>query len=152
VDRLVNAGVDFIKVYTHVDRSLLAAVIDEANTFHLPVAAHLGLTDAITAARLGVRSIEHMSGVPEAAVSDASSLFAAHFRGFFPGFTAFARSWAGLDSAALTRVAGELASRKVFLVPTLILHETFSRLNDSSVVHDTLLRVVPAEQREAWNV
>jgi imidazolonepropionase-like amidohydrolase len=152
VDRLVNAGADVIKVYTRADRPLLAAVIDEARTFMLPVAAHLGLTDAVTAARAGVRSIEHLSGVPEAAMADPSSLYAAHYRGFFAGLTAFERQWAALDSAALTRVARELAERKVFIVPTLVLHETLSRLNDPGMLEDSMLRTVPAEQREAWDV
>ena len=152
VDRLVNAGVDAVKVYTRVDPAMLKAVVDEAGTFNLKVTAHLGLTDAVTAARAGVASIEHLSGVPEAAMSDASSLMAAHYRGFFTGWTAFERSWAGLDSAALERVATELARRNTILVPTLVLHETFSRLDDSTVLRDSMLRAVPEVEMRRWNV
>jgi imidazolonepropionase-like amidohydrolase len=152
VDRLVNAGVDLIKVYTRVDPTLLKAVLDEAKTFNLRVAGHLGLTDAVTAARDGITSIEHLSGVPEACMADASSLYAAHYRGFFPGWTAFERSWAGLDSAALDRVARELAERHTVMVPTLVLHETFSRLDDPAVLQDTMLRAVPELQQQRWNV
>jgi imidazolonepropionase-like amidohydrolase len=152
VDRLVNAGVDLIKVYTRVDPTLLRATIDEARTFNLRVAGHLGLTDAVTAAKEGIGSIEHLSGVPEASMADASSLYAAHYRGFFPGWTAFERSWAGLDSAALGRVAKELADRKVTLVPTLVLHETFSRLDDPAVLADTMLKAVPELAQARWNV
>jgi imidazolonepropionase-like amidohydrolase len=152
VDRLVNAGVDLIKVYTRVDPTLLRATLDEARTFNLRVAGHLGLTDAVTAAKEGIGSIEHLSGVPEASMPDASSLYAAHYRGFFPGWTAFERSWAGLDSATLARVAKELADRKVTLVPTLVLHETFSRLDDPAVLSDTMLREVPELAQARWNV
>jgi imidazolonepropionase-like amidohydrolase len=152
VDRLVNAGVDAVKVYTRVDPALLKAVVDEAGTFNLKVTGHLGLTDAVTAAREGIASIEHLSGVPEAALADPSSLQAAHYRGFFPGWTAFERSWAGLDSAALARVAAELAARKTMLVPTLVLHETFSRLDDPAVLQDTMLRAVPVAEQRRWNV
>jgi imidazolonepropionase-like amidohydrolase len=80
VDRLVNAGADLVKVYTRVDRTLLGAVLDEARTFNLGVAGHLGLTDAVTAARLGLGSLEHLGGVPEAASADPSALYAAHQR------------------------------------------------------------------------
>jgi imidazolonepropionase-like amidohydrolase len=152
VDRLVNAGVDLVKVYTRVDPTLLRAILDEARTFNLRVAGHLGMTDAVTAAREGIASIEHLSGVPEACMRDASSLYAAHYRGFFSGWTAFERSWAGLDSAALARVAKELADRRVTLVPTLVLHETFSRLDDPAVLADTMLREVPELQQARWNV
>ncbi|MEO6055227.1 MAG: amidohydrolase family protein [Gemmatimonadales bacterium] len=152
VDRLVGAEVDAVKVYTRVDPTLLKAVIDEARTFNLRVTGHLGLTDAVTAGGEGITSIEHLSGVPEAAMPDASSLLAAHRRGFFSGWTAFERSWAALDSAALGRVATTLAERKVILVPTLVLHETFSRLDDPAVLEDTMLRAVPRVAQQRWNV
>jgi imidazolonepropionase-like amidohydrolase len=152
VDRLVNAGVDAVKVYTRVDEALLEAVIDEARTFNLRVSGHLGLTNAVTASREGIWSIEHLSGVPEAAMPDPSALMAAHYRGLFSGWTAFERSWAGLDSAALGRVATELATRKTILVPTLVLHETFSRLDDPAVLQDTMLRAVPEAAQRRWNV
>jgi len=152
VDRLVNAGVDFIKIYTRVDPPLLKAILDEAKTFNLRVSGHLGLTDAVTAANDGIGSIEHMSGVPEATVGDPSPLYAAHRQGFFTGWTAFERSWGGLDSAALERVASELAARRVTMVPTLVLHDTFSRLDDPAVLQDTMLREVPEEEQKRWNV
>jgi imidazolonepropionase-like amidohydrolase len=152
VDRLVNAGVDLVKVYTRVDPVLLKAVVDEARTFNLRVSGHLGLVDAVTASREGISSIEHLSGVPEACLADPSSLTAAHYRGFFAGWTAFERSWAGLDSAALDRVARELARQGTILVPTLVLHETFSHLDDPAVLQDTMLRAVPELQKRRWNV
>jgi imidazolonepropionase-like amidohydrolase len=151
VDRLVNAGADFVKVYTRVDPTLLDAVLDEARTFNLRVAGHLGMTNAVTAAAAGISSIEHLSGVPESCLPDASSLMAAHYRGFFPGWTAFERSWAALDSTSLNRVAGQLAAQHVTLVPTLVLHETFSRLDDPAALQDTMLRAVPPLQLQRWN-
>lgn len=151
VDRLVNAGVDLIKVYSRVDPALLKSVLDEAKTFNLPVTGHLGLTDAVTAANLGISSIEHMSGVPEAA-SDPSALYAAHRLGFFAGWTAFEQRWAALDSTSLGAVAQALAAKKVAIIPTLVLHDTFSRLDDSAVLQDTMLRFVPEPEQHKWNV
>jgi imidazolonepropionase-like amidohydrolase len=152
VDRLVNAGTDFVKVYTRMDPALLGAALDEARTFNLRVSGHLGLTDAVTAARAGLASIEHLSGVPEAASGDPSALYAAHYRSFFAGWTAFERTWAGLDSAALDRVARQLAETQVIAVPTLILHETFSRLDDPELLGDTAYASVPEEAKRGWNV
>jgi len=152
VDQLSVAGVDYIKVYTRIDPPILKAVIDEAKTFGLRVTGHLGLTDAVTAAKLGIRGDEHMTGVPEAAASDPSSLFSAHYRGFWPGWTGFERAWATIDSADLSRVARELATRNVFVIPTLVLHETFSRLDDPAVLRATELKDVPAAVQARWNV
>jgi imidazolonepropionase-like amidohydrolase len=152
VDRLVSQGVDFIKLYTRIDRGLLLPIMDEVRTFNLRVSAHLGMVDARTAARAGVSSIEHLSGIPEAVVGDPSGLYAAHARSFFAGWTASERAWASLDSAALADVAAELAEKRVVLVPTLVLHETMSRLDDSTTLRDSMYRAVPEFERQRWNV
>jgi imidazolonepropionase-like amidohydrolase len=151
VDSLVQVGADLAKVYTRIDPELLRAISDEARTFQLRIAAHLGLTDAVTAANLGVTSIEHMSGVPEAASGDPERLYAAHRRGFFPGWTAFERAWAGLDSASMLRVAQALVAKRVILVPTLVLHETYANLDQPSTYTDSALSAVPRAQIERWN-
>lgn len=151
VDRLAVAGVDFVKVYTRVTPGVLRAIIDEAGTFGLRITAHLGLTDAVTAAELGVGAIEHLSGVPESA-SDTAPFFAAHRSGFFAGWTYFERSWAALDSAAMARVASQLAERRVILIPTLVLHDTFSRLDDEEVAEGRALAEVPDAEIARWRV
>jgi imidazolonepropionase-like amidohydrolase len=152
VDRLVSAGADLIKVYTHVDAALLRAIVDEAHAFNLSVSGHLGMIDALAAAKAGIAAIEHMSGVAEAASRDPSALFAAHYRSFFQGWTASERSWADLDSTALLRVAGRLAEQRVIIIPTLVLHETLSRLDDRGVLNDPALAAVPATQQQEWDV
>ena len=152
VDRLVSSGADLIKVYTHVDAALLRAIVDEAHAFNLSVTGHLGMVDALAAAKARISAIEHMSGVAEAASRDPSALFAAHYRGFFPGWTASERSWATLDSTGLARVAGRLAEQKVTIIPTLILHETLRRLDDRAVLNDPALGSVPAEQQKEGDV
>jgi imidazolonepropionase-like amidohydrolase len=152
VDRLVSAGTDFVKVYTRVDAPILRAIVDEAKAFNLGVTAHLGMTDAVTAAKAGIVSIEHLTGIPEAASAKSSSLVSAHYRGFFPGWTAFERSWASLDSAALTRVANRLAEAKVTLIPTLVLHETLSRLEEPGLLRDPALQDVPEAAQREWDV
>lgn len=152
VDRLVSADSELIKVYTRIDQPLLRAIMDEARAFNLPVTGHLGMTDAVTAAKTGIASIEHMTGVPEAASRSAAALYAAHYRGFFPGWTASERSWAGLDSAALARVAGQLAEAKVTIIPTLVLHEALRYLNDPAPLRDPNLNDVPEPQRKEWDI
>ncbi len=152
VDQLSVAGVDYIKVYTRIDPPLLKAIVDEAGTFGLRVTGHLGLTNAITAARIGIRGDEHMTGVPESALPDPAALYSAHYRGFWAGWTAFERAWASLDSGSLARVAAELAARKVFVIPTLVLHETFSRLDDTTITRQAELKDVPPAVQTGWDV
>lgn len=152
VDSRAVAGVDYLKAYTRVTPELFRPLLEEAGSFNLKVTAHLGLTDALTAARLGVSSIEHMSGVPEAASPRPELFYAEHRASFFRGWTYFERSWAGLDSAALDRVATELAQKKVTLIPTLVLHEMLSRLDDPATLALPDLKTIPDSQLARWNV
>lgn len=151
VDSAIRMGAGWIKLYTGITPELMEQVIAATRANRLPIAVHLGLTDALTAARLGVTSIEHLSGIPEA-TGDSTGLFAEHRLGFFEGWTAFEQSWATLDTVALDRVARQLAGSGVVLVPTLGLHDTFARLDDSLVHQRPELADVPDSARANWNL
>ncbi len=62
-------GADGVKFFG-IDRDLLAAALDEAHTVGLRSAAHIGVeeTNARDFAELGVTSIEHFYGIPDAAL------------------------------------------------------------------------------------
>ncbi len=152
VDARAVAGVDYIKTYTRITPELFKPLLEEAGTFNLKVTSHLGLTDALTAARLGVSSIEHLTGVPEAALAHPERLYAAHRASFFEGWNSFEKSWAGLDSVSLARVANGLAAAHVTLIPTLVLHETYSRLDDPAMLTNPDLKSVPDSQIQTWDV
>jgi imidazolonepropionase-like amidohydrolase len=152
VDRRAVLGVDYLKIYTRMTPELLKPLMDEASNFNLKVTAHLGLTDALTATKLGVSSIEHLTGIPEAVSKTPEKFYAEHRASFFRGWTYFEKSWAGLDSAALQRVAVTLAESRVAMIPTLVLHETFSRLDDPAVLTGDDLKTVPDSQVKKWDV
>ncbi|HWP38442.1 MAG TPA: amidohydrolase family protein [Gemmatimonadales bacterium] len=151
VDDRTLRDASLVKVHARVDSALLAAVLDEAGTMHLPVAAHLGKVDAITAARMGVATIEHLTGVVEATVGDPGALVRAHDV-FFDGWKAAGRAWATLDSARLDATARTLKDAGVAMVPTLVLHETIGRFDDESFVASLDLGGVPEAARAGWNV
>jgi imidazolonepropionase-like amidohydrolase len=149
VDERAVANIPVIKTYIRITPRILKAIVEEATSLNLPVTSHLGLTDAVTAARLGVTGIEHLSGVAEA-VGPAEPYYAAHRRGFYDGWNQTERAWSGLDSARLSGVAEQLAELRVILVPTLVLHETVSRLDDPSIVGGADLVYVPQAAKEGW--
>lgn len=144
VDQRAVANADFIKVYTGITPELLAALIDEARSLRLRVAAHLGKTDALTAARAGVATLEHAAGVVQAAARNSGLFFRAHDR-FLTGWSLEEGSWAALDPASLGRVARQLAATRVALVPTLALHETMARLGDPARANPFGMDDVPAD-------
>jgi imidazolonepropionase-like amidohydrolase len=151
IDRLVLLDIDYAKVYTKVDRPLLEAITDEANVLNLPLAAHLGRVDALTAARLGIRFLEHMSGVVEATAADRGRYIAAH-NDFFGGWNLQERTWSSLDSAALDRTARELVQLGVSIVPTLTLHEAWANLTNPRFIERLDLSAVPETIRRDWNI
>lgn len=139
------------KVYTGIDSARLAAIIDEASTVSLPVTGHLGKVDAVRAARLGIRAIEHASGVVEATVADPTPYFEAH-ADYFRGWNLEERGWAGLDTVELERTAETLRQAGVAVVPTLALHEVWAHLEDSTYLVTLDLAGVPPLMQEAWDV
>lgn len=151
VDERAVANIPVIKVYSRINPPLLKAIVDEATTLNIPVTAHLGLVDAVSAARLGVKGIEHLTGIPEA-IGPADRFYAAHRKSYFAGWTLFEQAWAGLDSTALARVAGQLAELHVTLVPTLVLHEVWSRLDDPTVTTSADLAYVPQSVKAEWDL
>jgi len=101
---------------------------------------------------MGVGAIEHLTGIPEAISKTPEKFYAEHRTSFFRGWTYFEKSWAGLDSADLGRVAGTLAEARTTMIPTLVLHETFSRLDDPAVLTGDDLKTMPDSQIKKWNV
>ncbi|HKA58139.1 MAG TPA: amidohydrolase family protein [Gemmatimonadales bacterium] len=150
VDQRAVAGVDYVKIYTKITPDLLSPLLDEAGKLRLPVAAHLGKTDALTAARAGVVSIEHMAGVVQAATGDPTYINA--HNGFLEGWTAEEKGWAGLDSSAVARIARALADTKVTVVPTLVVHDMLSRLDNPILLSRPGMEDVPENAESVRSV
>jgi len=150
VDLHAVAGVDYLKIYTKITPALLRPLMDEADKLRLPVAAHLGKTDALTAARAGVVSIEHMAGVVQAATGDP--LYASAHNTFLTGWTTEEKGWAGLDSSTVARTARALAQAKVTVVPTLVVHEMLSRLDNPILLTRPGMEDVPENAESVRSV
>jgi imidazolonepropionase-like amidohydrolase len=150
VDQHAIAGVDYLKIYTKITPALLRPLIDEAVKLRLPVAAHLGKTDALTAARAGVVSLEHMAGVVQAAAGNP--MYAGAHSTFLSGWTTEEKGWAGLDSSTVARTARALAQTKVAIVPTLIVHDMLSRLDNPILLSRPGMEDVPDNAQSVRSV
>lgn len=151
IDQLVLAEAAQAKIYTGIDARLLRPLMDEALTLKIPVAGHLGRVDALTAARMGVEVLEHMTGVVEAAVTSPRVFFEAH-TDYYRGWNTFERGWAALDSTTLDRVARELAAGGTAIVPTLVKHDVYTRLSDATLAGSLDLSGVPDSVRRRWDI
>jgi imidazolonepropionase-like amidohydrolase len=151
VDLRAVAGADYVKIYTKFTADLLRPLLDEATTLRYSVAAHLGKIDALTAAKAGVASLEHMAGVVAAASRDPGPYFRAHDQ-FLRGWTTEEIGWAGLDSGALARTARALAATRVAIVPTLVVHEMLSRLDNPTLLSRPGMDDIPANAASVRDV
>jgi len=151
VDQRAVAGADYVKIYTKFTADLLKPLMDEANTLRLPVAAHLGKMDALTAARAGIASLEHMAGVVQVASRNPGLYERAHDQ-FLRGWTTEEIGWALLDSASVARTARELAATRVAIVPTLVVHEMLSRLDNPTLLLRPGMEDVPASATSVRDV
>lgn len=62
-ERLLDRGVDVLKLYQRLPLEAGRAVVEVATARGVPVAGHLSVVSAQQAAELGVRTIEHASGI-----------------------------------------------------------------------------------------
>lgn len=75
VSALRSRGADFIKVYNRLTPSLLQTISDEARKVGIHVAGHVPhLATAARVSDLGLKSMEHLQGILEAASSNAEQL------------------------------------------------------------------------------
>jgi hypothetical protein len=151
VDDNSIAGTHYISVDPSLSGNLLAAVIDEATSFELKVGGILGLTDAVSAARAGMHSIERLSGIPQAAAGSATPFYSAYRQSFNQGWGYEQQAWSRLRPASVDRVAKELADLHVTITPALILHETTANLDDPGQLERPDPDAVPSEIALGWD-
>jgi len=138
-------------IYPKITRTMLRALLDEAKVLHLPIGAILGKVDAVTAAREGIASVEYLSGIVEATVSNPAAYIQAH-DDFYRGWKTAMRGWAALDSASLERTARSLAETKVAVVPTLAYGEVYSNLENQTYIDGLDLSTVPQDVMNRWDI
>ena len=102
------------------------AIADEAKKNGLPIATDLKIqeTDAVRAAQLGVRTLEHWYGVPDAAIPGPQHFPASYsYDNESDRFRWAADLWRQADSARLSAVIDTLIARGVTWDPTFAVYE-----------------------------
>ncbi|MSP15159.1 MAG: amidohydrolase [Myxococcales bacterium] len=125
VRELKGRGADGLKLFS-MDRDALDAVVGEAKNLGLPTTIHMGVeeTTVLDCARLGMTSIEHWYGVPDAAL-----LGLQHFPPDFSysnevdRFRYAGRLWREADPEKLDQVLQAMVDAKLAWDPTLAIYE-----------------------------
>ena len=125
VRELAKRGADGLKIFT-MDRDCLEAVMATAHELHLPCTTHMGVeeTNAWDCCRLGMTSIEHWYGIPDAAINGTQ-----HFPPEFSysnevdRFRYAGRIWREADPEKLEKVLKAMVDAHVAWDPTLAIYE-----------------------------
>jgi imidazolonepropionase-like amidohydrolase len=126
---LAAKGADAVKLYVNIDEDLMAEAVRASADHGLPLLAHLGLVDAMTAVRLGVREIQHLSGcVHHVTGREAADVNPAVIRGWIDAFVAHG----------------------VVNCPTLVVWDRIARINEQAFRSDERLEWVHPAIRHAW--
>ena len=123
---LKRMGVDGIKVVI-ADRDVLTALNDEARKVGLRIAHHAGVaeTNAWDDIRLGITSIEHWYGIPDAAIRDGVQGFPSsyNYNNEVDRFRYAGRLWREADPDRLSTVLDGMVEKNVAWMPTLDIYE-----------------------------
>ena len=146
----VLISVSQIAVLPRLDRAQLTALLDDARALETPVAAQFGRVDALTGVRMGVASLEYLSGIPEATMRNPTALQTAWSRNGLAAWGRWETAWGPLDSVSLDRVARVLVQAGTAVVPTLATHESLVRLGDAAFRDSLDLSGIPESVGAGW--
>ena len=139
VDRLINAGVDQIKLYASLDRPCFAAALERAHDRGRRVVAHLQEhADAREAIAMGVDEIEHLSGCAEALWPERRGQ--AHWRTF----------WPDLEPTRVGALVDLIVSSGVRMTVTLAVWHTIGTAWDPRHDDHPQMAYVPQPLRAWW--
>ncbi|WP_329054748.1 amidohydrolase family protein [Amycolatopsis sp. NBC_01488] len=155
-----DLGDDFVKVYFYLPAEVFVAIADECRALGLPFGGHwpyrVGQVDA---ARAGLRSFEHLFGLPIATSSRRDELLAvlaatpfdpAAPRDFFNLARELDRqATQAYDPATAAGHFAALARHGTWLSPTLAVNRVISS-PAAAFAHDVRLKYVPQDLRDYW--
>lgn len=160
VDSLVNAGADFIKVYSHLPREAYFAAAEQARRRGVRLVGHVPYAVSVQeAVGAGQRGMEHQDDLMRACSVEDAALRAE--LAALPVDAPPARQLAlmrdharrmrdGYDAARCARVMAAMAEAGVHATPTLVVYQPYLARGDTSVIHPSLMRTVPPGLAAEW--
>lgn len=156
VDAAVDAGADFIKVFSEVPATHWRAILTEANARSLPVVGHVPASiSLLDAANAGQRTGEHLTQVYEACSSAEAKILAE--RQGLQGDALMSRASAQeaeilgtFDQGVCGRMARALAATGQVQVPTLVLADEDELARHAQPNDDYRWRLLRPDEQRRW--
>ena len=141
VDRLVDAGVDQIKIYAGLDRPCTLAVLERAQRHGRFTVAHLqDHLDAAEAIAAGIDEIEHLSGFAEALWPQRHAA-GEHWLDL----------WPELDPDRVQKLLDTVTGSGTWLAPTRIVWKRITDAGDPRHLRHRQFAHAPRELRAWWD-
>ncbi|MGH1366262.1 MAG: amidohydrolase family protein [Calditrichia bacterium] len=165
VDSLADAGAEFIKTYSRLNKSTFFAIAKRAKERGIRFAGHIpNLVKPIEASEAGIYSVEHLTGMLEACSMYEDSLLALQAKA--NGF------WAKWDVASARKTMDEMSrlaikgfseekaqalfkvlkENKTWQVPTLVTNRAYAYMNDSTLTNDPRRQYLNKGVTQNWDV
>lgn len=150
IDAQAAQGVDFIKLYTGLSETQLAAGVAQAKLHNLPVIAHLEDLSWQRGAELGVEHLVHAMPVSPALLPELQRKEYLEQRK--PTTNHWAQWYAAVDfdAAEMTKLYATLAKQNVAVDPTLIVFYNAFFGNSAAVTEHAALDLAHPEVLENW--
>lgn len=153
------AGWGFVKSYSLLAEPTYLAIADEAKRQKLPLFGHIPEAVPLrTALRAGHRSIEHFGRITQACARDEGAMISANAGALkapqpLPALMTVMmghnqRTLASWDEALCRKTLRELASRRVAVMPSLMVSDFY--LGKDPAPDDPKMRGVPRAVRDQW--
>ena len=143
VAQLAQRGVDWIKIYITLPRNMVRTIIQEAEKHGLPVAGHLRRVDAEFAARWGIRTIEHTTGIAEALLKDRN------FEDAPPFQTISNKVWLHVDRSRYQRLIDLLVRKNVFILANLTVFHGLAS-SEQELKNNKNVELMPSTFLKGW--
>jgi imidazolonepropionase-like amidohydrolase len=158
VRRQAEMGVDFIKLYAHLEPELIKAGVDEARAAGVRSIGHLGKTSWAEAATMGINGVTHSGTaaptwelVPLANQARFKDFFAPHQKPEFD-HSLFGpwRELVDLEGPEMTILISSLVENRVEVNPTLVIVEVMFWGDDLDLREEYEPDFAPGSLAEKW--
>ena len=143
VAALALKGVDWIKIYITLPPRLVKTVLEEARRHNLPVAGHLRRVNARFAARNGIRSLEHATGIAEALLEDRN------FEDVPADWTISPKTWPRINLEKRQALIDLLLRQEVYITANLTLYKSFC-LTQEEIRAKAPKEIMPETFQQGW--
>jgi predicted amidohydrolase len=150
VDKIKEAGIDFVKVYWNLSHDEFFAIADESKKQKIPFEGHVPFAvRADEASDAGQATIEHLTEIPMTCSNNEKKLRAVDPEVWNVSYDQ--KLVDSYDSKKCSDLFSHFVKNGTWQCPTLVMFYKLAA-DQNVMVHDPRLKYIPVDQREIWKL